>query len=269
MTVSHTKSPAHAEPRPPMSTKVDVDIAHRTGRPRALDALVQHPAVGLTALLVLTGVLFKRKRPADARRRRLITSEFLEQPGLRLTILASQSAMGSPPVDVQPPPRKTHRPRIPEANVGGCLLPARCVHADIPRHVSVLTRYFLRPCWPAAQPENSTRFGPPERKLSTSRTSKSPSCRVPSKVSVQRYALKPGSASRYFRAARASPARGCGIEPSIPRLLAMLLAVPRGRMATGMSRPATARAAVETVPSPPAATMTSVDSSTDSSPADE
>ena len=42
MTVNHTKSPERVQPRPPMSTKVDkvdVDIAHRTGRPRALDAL--------------------------------------------------------------------------------------------------------------------------------------------------------------------------------------------------------------------------------------
>jgi hypothetical protein len=28
------------------------------------------------------------------------------------------------------------------------------VHADISRHVGVLTRYFLRPSWPAAQPEH-------------------------------------------------------------------------------------------------------------------
>ena len=97
MTVSYTESPEHVEPRPPMSTKVDVDLAHRTGRPRALDALVQHPAVVLTALLVVTGVLFKRKRPADAHRRRLITSEYLEQPGLRLTIPQASRLWGLRP----------------------------------------------------------------------------------------------------------------------------------------------------------------------------
>jgi IclR-like helix-turn-helix domain-containing protein len=98
MTVSHTKSPEHAEPLPPMSTKVDVDIAYRTGRTgAALDALLQNPAVVLTALLVLTGVLLKRKRPADAHRRRLITSEYLEQPGLRLTIPQASRLWGLPP----------------------------------------------------------------------------------------------------------------------------------------------------------------------------
>jgi hypothetical protein len=97
MTVNHTKSPENAEPRPTISTNVDVDITHRTGRPGALNALVQHPAVVPTALLVLTGVLFTRKRAADAHRRRLITSEYLEQPGLRLTISQASRLWGLRP----------------------------------------------------------------------------------------------------------------------------------------------------------------------------
>ena len=114
---------------------------------------------------------------------------------------ASQSAMGSPPVDVQPPPRKTHRPRIPEANVGGCLLPARCVHADIPRHVSDLTRYFLRPCWPPAPPEN--RFDP-ARPRSTSTSS-------PGRQGFARTAaVRPGSSQhRISTPARGVPERRC------------------------------------------------------------
>ena len=45
--------------------------------------------------------------------------------------------------------------------------------------------------------------------------------------------------------------------PSLFKLLAMLLAVPSGRIASGIFRPASTRAAVATVPSPPAATTRS------------
>jgi hypothetical protein len=96
MTASHTKSPEHAEPFPPVATKGDVDIAYRKGRTGGLDALLQNPAVVFTVLLVLTGVLLKRKRPADAYRRRLITAEYLEQPGLRLTIPQASRLWGLP-----------------------------------------------------------------------------------------------------------------------------------------------------------------------------
>jgi hypothetical protein len=47
----------------------------------------------------------------------------------------------------------------------------------------------------------------------------------------------------------------------MPRLFAMLLAVPMGRIASGTPLPASARAASRTVPSPPAATTKSTGSS--------
>ena len=63
------------------------------------------------------------------------------------------------------------------------------------------------------------------------------------------------------RRAVVQPPTRSPIEPRIPTLLAMLLAVPIGRIASGIPRCAIIRAARATVPSPPAATTISVNSS--------
>ena len=79
------------------------------------------------------------------------------------------------------------------------------------------------------------------------------------------HALEPRPDRQRRRAAVSQHATSCFARRIALRVpCAMLLAVPSGRIASGMGRPASRRAAAATVPSPPAATTSSVRWSTNS-----
>ena len=131
MTVSYTESPEHVEPRPPMSTKVDVDLrieqaGQSPGRSRPAPCRRTYRPSGRDGRSVQAQEACRCAQAAAHYVRIFGTA------GPPSDNLASQSAMGSPPVDVQPHPRKTHRPRIPEANVGGTTAGAMCTRRHPP-----------------------------------------------------------------------------------------------------------------------------------------
>ncbi len=79
--------------------------------------------------------------------------------------------------------------------------------------------------------------------------------------SLDEHPLTPGSlatpTSSRFRGGSPEPADDVTVPPTSPRLRAMLLAVPTGRIASGIFRPARATTTFATVPSPPATTTSS------------